>query len=435
MAATPEKRLARDYTLQALVNAVDGVREVLSGRGSTIYAFHIDANESDPSEAVTYLKDAVGMVPAKMNFTSGKFEWGSWQDAFFMPKPCMLNSDGTVDYYLDPDDYTKKEDGTPSDVANTAYDGNAMMEWGQNGKKIWMKIVPDADHLGASVYVADYQADADYHDWPFHNSAGESTDHFYTAIYNGSLISDKLRSLSGQAVMKTKTAEQEVNYAKANNVGSADKWNIDIYSDAILINMLLYMMGKSLDTQTVYGMGLVNSGTEAINDAFRTGVHNTKGMFYGTNDGAAATYTNAVKVFGMENWWGVQLRRTLGMLIVDGAIKFKNTVGTEDGSTVNGYNLTGEGYKSAGVSPVGSSNNDGYVKEMYFTEDGMFPKTAIGGSSSTYYCDWLYFIASGVGVPRRGGYSAYGLHAGASSWAFTAASSAWWDHGAALSCK
>lgn len=46
-----------------------------------------------------------------------------------MPRPCMLKSDGTVDYYLDPDDYTKKEDGeTPSDIANVNYNGNAMME-------------------------------------------------------------------------------------------------------------------------------------------------------------------------------------------------------------------------------------------------------------------------------------------------------------------
>lgn len=430
-----DERILLDQTGKVIAAAIGKVADAINSKSRVIYGMHISKNESDPYNAVTYLKDAVGMVPAHMNYSLGRFDYGSWKDAFFMPKPCMLKSDGTVDYYLDPDDYTKKEDGTASDVANTSYDGNAMMEWGQNGKKIWMKIVPDADHLGASVYIADYQADADFHDWPFHNSAGESTDHFYTAIYNGSLISDKLRSLSGQAVMKTKTAEQEVNYAKDNNVGSADKWNIDIYSDAILINMLLYMMGKSLDAQTVYGMGLVNSGTEAINDAFRTGVHNTKGMFYGTNNGAAATYTNAVKVFGMENWWGLQLRRTLGMLIVDGAIKVKNTVGTEDGSTVNGYNFTGEGYKSAGVSPVGSSNNDGYVKEMYFTEDGMFPKTATGGSSSTYYCDWLYFIASGVGVPRRGGNSGHGLGAGASYWNFYAASSAGWAAGAALSCK
>lgn len=49
----------------------------------------------------------------------------------------MLKSNGKVDYYLNPNDYTKKLDGTTSDIANPNYDGNAMMEW----PKIWFKYV------------------------------------------------------------------------------------------------------------------------------------------------------------------------------------------------------------------------------------------------------------------------------------------------------
>lgn len=83
-----------------------------------IYGFHIDSEESDPYACVTYLEDAVGMTPAHMNYATGEFDYGSWEDAFFMPKPCMLKYDGTVDYYLDPNDYSKKEDGTASDVTD-----------------------------------------------------------------------------------------------------------------------------------------------------------------------------------------------------------------------------------------------------------------------------------------------------------------------------
>jgi hypothetical protein len=36
------------------------------------------------------------------------FGYGDWKDAFFMPRPCMLRYDGTVDYYLDPNDYSRK---------------------------------------------------------------------------------------------------------------------------------------------------------------------------------------------------------------------------------------------------------------------------------------------------------------------------------------
>ena len=74
---------------------------------------------------MTYLEDAREMFPASMRSTT--FDYGSWKNAFFMPKPCMLKSNGKVDYYLDPNDYTKKLNGTASDISNPNYDGNAMM--------------------------------------------------------------------------------------------------------------------------------------------------------------------------------------------------------------------------------------------------------------------------------------------------------------------
>lgn len=48
-----------------------------------------------------------------------------------MPKPCMLKTNGQVDYYLNENDYSKKADGTASDITNVNYNGNAMMEWGR----------------------------------------------------------------------------------------------------------------------------------------------------------------------------------------------------------------------------------------------------------------------------------------------------------------
>jgi hypothetical protein len=47
-----------------------------------------------------------------MNYTTNEINPGSWNltDDFFVPRSCMLKYDGTVDYYLDEDDETKKED-------------------------------------------------------------------------------------------------------------------------------------------------------------------------------------------------------------------------------------------------------------------------------------------------------------------------------------
>ena len=102
---------------QNIADALYEIKNVLlNNGGSTVYGFHVNSNESDPSACVTYLRDAVGMTPAKMDFTNGKFDWGSWRDAFFIPRPCMLRSDGTVAYYLNENNYALKEDGTASDI-------------------------------------------------------------------------------------------------------------------------------------------------------------------------------------------------------------------------------------------------------------------------------------------------------------------------------
>lgn len=426
-----------DETGEKIVDALTKIEKAVKGQeGGTIYGFHINAAEGDPASRVTYLEDAVGMTPAAMNFTTGVFNFGSWENAFFMPKPCMLKSDGTVAYYLDPSDYTKKADGTTaSDVANTSFDGNAMMEWGQNGKKIWLKIVPSSDGKSANVYIADYQADDDYTDYPFHNCDGDSVDHFYTPIYNGSVISNTMRSLSGQTVSKSLQGTAEMTAAKANNTGAKELWNIECFADRQLINFLLILMGKSTNVQKVFGEGAHTNGSEAINDTFVTGIHNDKGLFYGTNSGSVASnsFGNCVKVFGMENYWGFQWRRTRGLILANGAMKVKLTKGTEDGTTASDYNTDGTGYKSVGVTPSGTSG--GYIREMKFTEDGMFPAVA-DGDSSHYYCDGLWFNNAISAFALFGGYSNGSSKVGAFFVRLDyAVSSAGWSLGAALSCK
>ena len=431
------KRLMTEDAGNLIASSISEVANAIrSGRG-TVYAFHIDGSEDNPANKVTYLRDAVGKTPAYMDYTNSKFRYGSWKkDEFFMPRPCMVKYDGTVDYYLDPDDYSLKEDGSASDIADTTYGGNAMMEWGRDGKKIWMKIEPDeGDATSCTVFIADYQVDATYHDWPFHNCKGQSTAHFYTPIYNGSVIDGKMRSLSGQAVSNKITADAEITAAQANNQGTAVIWNTELHCDILLINMLLILMSRTTDTQTAFGEGLHTDGSEAINNNFRTGVHNAKGLFYGTNSGTISdgNYVNAVKVFGMENWWGFQWRRYQGHLLIDGVQKVKNTYGQEDGSTVDGYNLTGSGFKTAGATPAGTNGN--YISEMNFTEDGMFPKT-MSGTSTTHYCDACWFNNSGARVPLRGSNSISGVKDGAfCAYLGGAASAAHWYFGAALSCK
>ena len=414
-----------------------GVYNALESRYHRVYGFHINGNESDPDAAVTYLADAVGATPAKMNYSTGVCGWGSWSDAFFLPRPCMLKYDGTVDYYLDPSDYGKKADGTASDVADSAYAGNAMMEWGQNGKKIWYKIVPDSgDSTSASVYIADYQADDGFHAWSFINNTGEMADHFYTPIYNGTIdTAGKLRSISGllySDLCQGLTPAQEVAAAEENNFDGPKLWYTEVYSDVVLINLLLILMGKSLDTQAVFGNGRC-AQTGIASSMLGTGTLDTAGLFYGYND-----KTHAVKVFGMENWWGNQLRRYAGHIInVDRVHKYKLTRGTQDGSTASDYVISStasdfSGYLTGDASP---STND-YVTSMTFSNNTFVPKTASGGTSATFWCDYWYSTA-GLRYALRGGYcgSSVGIVGPFYDYFAGTPTTAAWNYGAALSCK
>ncbi len=395
-----------------------------------VYGFHIDSGESDPSEAVTYLADAVGLTPAHMDFANDVFDWGSWANAFFLPRPCMLKYDGTVDYYLDPEDYTKKADGTASDVANAAYGGNAMMEWGRDGKRIWYKIVPDSeDHTCARIYIADYQADADYRAWSFVNNQGILTEHFYTPIYNGSIDGDgRLRSLSGVAktgLCQGKTVVQEIAAAELNNPGEDKLWFTEVYADVTLINLLLILMAKTLDMQTAYGQGRCEQVSEAAS-MLGSGTMDDKGQFWGSS---ATAY--GVKIFGMENWWGNQWRRYVGHMLVDFVHKIKLTRGRQDGTTADGYNTTASGYLGGASAP---RSND-FISKMEFDGNGFMTKE-IGGTSATYWCD-NWYPSSGTRYALRG--ATCGHSAGAVGAFYVNMSNsptrADWFVGAAPSCK
>ena len=419
---------SREYTLPNKSGTIAMLDDIENAVNTKVYGFRIDGSESDPSDMVSYIMDAGGKTPAHMNYSTDKFDYGSWQDAFFMPRPCILSQSGTVMKYLDPNDFTKDVNGNTVAIDSGLTGANVMIEF----PKIWCKVVPDAgDDKSGSVYISNKKVDDGYKDYAYIDYQGIHKEHFYMPAYNGSLVDGVLRSISGAQVMKTKNASQEVGYAQANGNG----WYTEDVGEITLINFLLILMGKSVDTQTVFGQGLHTGGSEAINDGFRTGVHNTKGMFYGTNSGtvSSGSYGNVVKVFGIENYWGFQWRRYAGDINASGTRKIKMCWGTEDGSTTSSFNYDGSGYVDVGATPSGTLG--GYISQMKFTANGMFSKVS-SGSASTYYCDGQWFNNGQTDYALRGGRSDFGSLVGAFCVDLArTASGAWWYFGAAPSFK
>lgn len=404
---------------------------MLMRKKPTVYGFRIDPDVSDPAKAVTYLRDAVGKTPAQMGAAS--FSYGDWADAFFMPRPCMLRYDGTVAYYLDPDDYSKKADGTPSDIANTSFEGNAMMEWGL----IWYKFEAGEKDGEGCFYVSDKQVDDTYHCWCNYDAKDNVIPHFYTAIYNGTIIGGRMRSLSGLALGAnggtSRSGQQEVDAALANNVSpdtdTYPEWYTAVWSDYSLISALLILIGRSIDLRAVFGRGYSTIANPAqLIPSYVTG---TAGSSGGLFRGSTSSSTVPVKVFGMENWWGTIWHRRAGMSVSDWYC-YKLTYGTADGSAVLGYGSTVTGHHTVMKegTPRRIITTPGNIDKMQFGDHGFIPLSVAGDELEDYYCS--QHSAKRVSYLVTGGATGEGALAIAINNAFTSSQ----PHiGTSLSCK
>ena len=92
-----------------------------------VYGFIEHNNILSPGSRIEYIGANKNYTPLTVTMGGG-FNLNSWSDFPLIKanKPYMVNADGTPDYRLKEDDYTKKEDGTASDVSNTSYNGGAF---------------------------------------------------------------------------------------------------------------------------------------------------------------------------------------------------------------------------------------------------------------------------------------------------------------------
>lgn len=405
-----------------------------------IYGFHVDSSVSSPSNAVSYHVQYDGKnvlnydySPAYMDFANDKWEWGSWsEDDFFMPRPCLIKQDYSDKIYLNPDNLTLDVDGNDvSAILTGSTDGyNAMMEWGKDGKRIWYKLVPDSGNASSyTVYISDVQADNDFVAWSFYDANDVLGEHFYTSIYNGSTVGSALRSLSGKTPNNAEAGATQITRAKANNKNSeAYAWYIDVYADRVLINLLLILVIKSLNSDVV-GYGNYTGGA-AASSLINTGLGNAKGMFYGKQA------NGVVKVFGMENWFANCWRRMAGLILNSGALKYKLTYGTADGSSAAGYReddnaptnyLTG--------NSIATNLSSSYIAAETAKTDGSLLPSGFSGANGTYYSDACW-SSTGVKYAHVGGVCGTGSACGAFALALgNALSVSGWYNGAALSLK
>ncbi|MBR6386558.1 MAG: hypothetical protein IKS03_10645 [Ruminococcus sp.] len=378
--------------------------ELLKTTNATVYGFRINKNDTNPNTRVEYMYDAVGMTPARMDFTNDVFDYGSWSSAWFINqnRPVALKFDGTVDYELNHSDFTKKLNGGSSDVLNVAYNGNFMSEI----PLVYVKRWEDSNYN--YVAFSDKKADENFKAYAHTNASGIIQPKIYLPMFKGSVVSSKLRSIAKQFPKGDTTTANEVSYATACGSG----WQIWDWAKHELIADLLTLITKSTDSQTAFGNGNTNSYVSDSTKKYGmlpTGGYNStvgdistysaasNGQFYGKSD-----YVSHVTVFYIEDFWGNRWERCHGLHLASNVYKVKMTPPYSNSSDST--------YTTLSLSPPADS--DTWLKNTNSGEFGCIP-TEGGGSATTGYCDKFYkSTSSGEKLTIFGGH----CHCSTNAW-------------------
>ncbi|HCI58954.1 MAG TPA: hypothetical protein DFH96_09235, partial [Bacteroidetes bacterium] len=272
-------RFANQYDISSLSERID---DALTVSSNNIYGVKIDTTNSNPDTAVEYTDDAAGFIPMRGN--NGDFDWGSWELPFkaLGIRPCLFK-EGNVNYYLDPDDFTSKIDGTPADITS-GLDGDIMIEIPQ----LYWKF----SQSGTDRYIQVSRVQRDGFVCLAHMRGSSKVPAIYIGAYKGSVINGALRSLSGKSPANNQTHATFRGYAHLNG----DGYEQFTFYQMTLLQILFTIFFKSLNGQTALGRGRVDTTSRA-----NTGARNADGMFWGSTDG-----TKQIKFCGIEDFWGNQ---------------------------------------------------------------------------------------------------------------------------------
>ena len=341
------------------------------------WGVRIDRENSDPEEAVEYIGEAAGYMPADGT------EPGSWADnpVFAKIKPCLLCNGKVVDY-LDPNNYGHTADGEPIGKMRAYFD--TMVEFG----KIFYRIRKD-EHYTYVEITDDARSLADgFTDYAF-SYKGKVRDKFYIGAYKGYIVDGKLRSISGVLPESRKTIGAFRTAAQANGNG----YEITPFNKLTLLQALYVVRYKSLDSRAALGKGYTEADSYAP-----TGNTDKGGLYFGNQDGE-----RQVKCHGIEDLWGNIFEWVDGFVTTD---KIK----IADGN----FNDNGDGYEIAADLP---NTVCGVITDIHGDNKlGFVPKEADDDlcAGEAYYCNYGSTWSDGtINLPYFGGDRSIGASAGA----------------------
>lgn len=285
---------------------------------------------------------------------------------------CVLNSNGTVNYYLNPSNSNFKENGSPSDLTGT--DGNVMVEI----PKFYYRYTVVGD--SKTVEISD-RPENGFALHPAFIKAGAEVDNRYYRAYEGYYDGTSLRSVSGVRPTRNQNINTFRSYAKSNGAG----WHLTDWQLLHAVQILYLTEFADFNAQAILGNG--NSTGEDY--GVTSGNSNTLG-----NNSSSAPNDNWMSYRGIENFYADIWEFIDGINIRDREVWLSNNHDQFESDLFDGVN-----YVNIGITvPVA---NQSYVTDINFGQDG-FISTEVGGGSTTYITDGLW-TKPGDRVCRFGG--------------------------------
>ena len=355
---------------------------------------------------------------------------------------CILKDDGTVNYYLHANDSTKRDNGAAANLDGS--DGQYMVDL----PDMYVRFETDGDKSrclmsehplpGFTLWGRDFVSAVEATVQRSTNklAAVVNTDADYRGGGNNSAWDGTYRSMLGMPATEISLTNFR---AYARNRGSVN-WNCNTYHIHRKLWWLFAVEYATFNSQKEFNAeldanghrqgGLGNGVTNLNSSKWNTfnghhpvvpcGVTNSLGNHTGIVDytmpteyDATTTVEHVPSYRGVENPFGHIWKWTDGCrcLIQSEADGGKSLFYVCD--DVSGFTSAGiVNYELRGELP----RNEGYVKAICLGEHGEIMPSAVGGGSTTYFCDYFYTSIPSSGVSERGvlfgGNAASGAYAG-----------------------
>ena len=328
---------------------------------------------------------------------------------------CLLADDGTVNKYLDPDDWTNEvRDGSQGQVMVEIPRHYRKCETDGNIIRVKLSLLPLDGFLEVpKMYVSAYEAALERSTNKLCSVVNDGAN--YRGGNNNANYDGTYRSFLGRpATAISRTTFR--NYARKRKSGSTE-WNCYLYQVHKALFWLFTVEYATLNSQAAFNAELTSEGYRqgglgagvsdwsssdwsTFNEVYPfvpCGHTDTLGNATGVvaytaynADGSELKTSNVPRYRGVENPFGHIWKWTDGINVrispteANGGDNLSKVFVCEDPSKLNDSNYNG--YKHVG----NEARTNGYVKEIIFGEEGEIMPSLVGGGSTQFFCDSHY---------------------------------------------